>query len=158
MSIRAVFDCMIYLQAAANPAGPAMACFVRLEETGVSHDVLAEVSEVLMRPELHRKMKRLTPVTVAEFLDGIRAKARFFDPIPRAFRLPRDPDDEPYVNLAIHSEARYLVTWNERHLTYLMEDNTSEGAEFRARYPNLRIVNPPRFLELLRNDSPAPSD
>ena len=77
MSIRAVFDCMIYLQAAANPAGPAMACFERLEEHGgslcVSHDVLAEVGEVLLRPELRRKFKRLTPERVGPFLDGIAA-------------------------------------------------------------------------------------
>jgi hypothetical protein len=71
MSLRAVFDCMIYVQAAGNPAGPAMSCFLRLEESGgaliVSHDVLAEVSEVLMRPELHRKIRRLTPAIVAGF-------------------------------------------------------------------------------------------
>lgn len=150
MSVRAVFDCMIYLQAAANAAGPAMACFDRLEELGgtlcVSHDVLAEVGEVLMRPELRTKLKRLTPETVGTFLDGVRAKAQLIDPVPHAFRLTRDPKDEPYVNLAIAAQANYLVTWNARHLTYLMNADTPDGREFTQRYPTITIVDPLTFL------------
>jgi putative PIN family toxin of toxin-antitoxin system len=150
MSIRAVFDCRVFLQAAASPTGPAMACFSRLEETGgslcISRDILAEVGEVLLRPELQSKFKRLTPQRVAEFLDGVKARATLLDTVRSALQLHRDPKDEPYLNLAIEAKADYLVTWNARHLTYLMDADTPEGVEFTAKYASLRIVDPVQFL------------
>jgi predicted nucleic acid-binding protein len=59
MSVRAVFDCMLFLQAATNEAGPAFACF-QLVEAGevslyVSPEILAEVRDVLNRPSIRRK-------------------------------------------------------------------------------------------------------
>ena len=68
----------------------------------------------------------------------------------RAFPLPRDPKDEIYTDLAIEGRARYLVSWNERHLNYLMRQDTTEGKDFCARYPSLGIVTPAEFLALLR--------
>jgi len=72
---------------------------------------------------------------------------------PRAFALPRDPDDEPLIDAAVCGGASYLVTWNERHLTYLMRQDTPEGVDFCRRFPSLRILSPPEFLREL--DAPA---
>lgn len=70
------------------------------------------------------------------------------------FALPRDPDDEPLVDLAIAGGAQFLVTWNERHLNYLMQKDTPEGEEFCSRFPHLRIITPTEFLtELSRRRS-----
>ncbi|MDB5330475.1 MAG: pilt protein domain protein [Phycisphaerales bacterium] len=76
----------------------------------------------------------------------MRAKAAIFPSVPNSFSLPRDPDDEPYTDLAIAAGARYLVTWNERHLTYLMRKDTPEGRDFCERFPEVKIVDLPTFL------------
>lgn len=62
----AVFDCNIFLQAAARPLSLSAAC-LRLAEEGVvllyiSEDVLAEVSEVLRRPAIQKRFPELTDV------------------------------------------------------------------------------------------------
>ena len=54
------------------------------------------------------------------------------------------------TRLAIAADAKFLVTWNDRHLTYLMRQETPEGAEFRGRFPNLTIMDPPTFLAEIR--------
>jgi predicted nucleic acid-binding protein len=101
---------------------------------------------VLSRPELRLRLPRLTPERVGRFLDGIHRAAVIVDPVPHAFSLPRDPKDEPYLDLAIAAEADFLLTWNARHLRYLMEDKTSEGREFRQKHPKLTIIDPVGFL------------
>src|SRR5579859_5544248 len=79
-----------------------------------------------------------------------RNKALLLADVPNAFQLPRDPDDEPYTDLAIAADATFLVTWNDRHLTYLMRQETPEGVEFCRRFPNVKIVDPAAFLAEIR--------
>jgi len=45
----------------------------------------------------------------------------------RMFSLPRDPKDEICTDLAIAASAQFLVTWDERHLTYLMRRDTQRA-------------------------------
>ncbi len=51
----------------------------------------------------------------------IRHVAEVLPAVPRTVALTRDTDDEPYLNLAVASGARYLVTWDrdtlERHVS-----------------------------------------
>jgi len=58
-----------------------------------------------------------------------------------------------YIDLAVAAGAHYLCTWNERHLTYLMKQDTPEGLEFCRRYPNLKILDPPAVLAALRESA-----
>ncbi|HVC92496.1 MAG TPA: putative toxin-antitoxin system toxin component, PIN family [Pirellulales bacterium] len=113
MSDRAVFDCMIYLQAVANGVGPAFACFRSVDQglvkLCVSAEVLAEVGNVLTRPRLQAKFPRLTQERAQAFINNINAKAVMIAAVPREFSLPRDPDDEPDLNLAIAARAKN--TW-----------------------------------------------
>ena len=68
--------------------------------------------------------------------------------VPQAFRLERDPKDEPYLDLAVAARARYLVS-RDRDLLDLMND-----AQFRERFPDLIVVDPPAFLQALRSSRP----
>ncbi|MGZ3389798.1 MAG: PIN domain-containing protein [Isosphaeraceae bacterium] len=57
--LKAVFDTVVYLQAALNPAGPAFAA-LELADAGrirlvASEETLEEVAEVLSRPRLRAK-------------------------------------------------------------------------------------------------------
>ena len=61
--------------------------------------------------------------------------------VPEVFGLERDPKDEPYINLALASQASYLVTW-DRDLLELMNDEA-----FRQRFPQLTILEPPALLQ-----------
>jgi putative PIN family toxin of toxin-antitoxin system len=110
----------------------------------LSAAVLAEARDVLTRPILQRKFPILTPEWVANFLTNIVAKAAWLPSVPRNFEYPRDPKDEPYVNLALAADVRFLVS-RDRDLLDRMKD-----AEFTKRYPTLTILTPEAFLRALR--------
>lgn len=65
--------------------------------------------------------------------------------VPRAFKYPRDPKDEPYVNLAIVGGAKYLVS-RDNDLLDLMHAETVDGHAFSQVYPSLTILDPVAFL------------
>jgi putative PIN family toxin of toxin-antitoxin system len=155
MTVRAVFDSMVFLQAAASPEGPARRC-LNLVDQGevalfVSNAILDEVRDVLTRPKTRRRFPLLTVDKAVAFLENVKGKAIAFPEVPRAVPLPRDPKDEPYLNLAVAAGAQYLVT-RDRDLLDLMQDSS-----FRATHPGLSIVDPVAFLQRLEPEEPPKS-
>ena len=149
-AINVVYDCMIFLQAAARPGH--VHGTMRLVRDGrvtlcLSATILEEVRDVLTRPEVRAKFPALQPDHVGVFLNDLLSRARMVQEVPPGFSLPRDKKDEPYIDLAIAAEARYLVTWNDRHLTYLMRKDTPEGLGFCQRFPGICIIDPPSFMD-----------
>ena len=110
--------------------------------------MFAEITDVLNRPGLHRKFKTLTSEVAANFLRDLSNNAEYLREVPEVFVYPRDPNDEPYVNLAVAAGVRYLVTWDS-DLLDLMDESAPAGADFRKRFPSLLIVNPVAFLREL---------
>ena len=154
-SVRVVYDCVVFLQGVGR-RGNAARKSLDLVDDGTVHlclspDVLAEIEDVLQRPEILRRFPLIESQDSQTLLRTARNKALLLAEVPKAFSLPRDPDDEPYTDLAIAAEAKFLVTWNDRHLTYLMRQETPEGVEFCRRFPNVRIVDPPTFLAEIRH-------
>ncbi len=96
---------------------------------------------MLTRPRTLRRFPLLSPESVEAFLCNTESKAVLLTAVPRAEALPRDPKDEPYLNLALAAKANYLVS-RDRDLLDLMKD---EG--FRQRHPDLVILDPVAFLE-----------
>jgi putative PIN family toxin of toxin-antitoxin system len=149
---------MVFLQATGRPSGLAAVC-LRLLEAGVitlfvSDGILREVEDVLSRPRLRRKNPLLTDQAVQQLLSRLAQLATRLDFVPLQFPFPRDPKDEPYLNLAIAARARYLVTW-DKDLLDLMADNP-EGIAFRGRFPGIRILTPVMFLRELGQTPEAP--
>lgn len=149
--IAAVFDGMTFLQAATNRKGPAGACLALVEEGHVklfvSADVLEEVRDVLYRPALRNAFqKKLTDEIALEFLDHVVAIAHVVEHVPHAYRLERDPDDEQYLNLAIITQASFIVS-RDKDLLDLMKDD-----EFRTSYPGLTVIDPAAFLKHVRTE------
>src|SRR5262245_59968787 len=109
MKPRVVFDCMVFLQGAGCPEGPARACLEMVDRDQVtlclSAEILAEVRDVMSRPKTLKKFPSLAPEWTNEFLENVQAKAAVLADVPREFTLPRDPKDAPYVNLAIAAKA-----------------------------------------------------
>lgn len=154
---RVVFDCNVFLQAAARAQGPAAAC-LRLVENGylrlyLSPEILREVEEVLSYPEIRERFKTLTDEIVQQFIEHVRELAETPRYIPKRFAYQRDVDDEPYINLAIAARADYLVS-RDRDLLDLMTGITAECKEFRQRFRFLRVVEPTALLQLIERASP----
>jgi predicted nucleic acid-binding protein len=61
----------------------------------------------------------------------------------------RDPDDEPYINLAVEARADYLVI-RDKDLLDLMTAYAPEAKEFRQKFRFLRVIEPPEFLKTAR--------
>ncbi len=149
--ISAVFDCMVFLQSAINDRGPAFACLELVESNRVqlyiSAPILSEVRDVLTRPEIQAKFPHLTPERVDIFIQKIAAIAVAVTEITNAGISLRDPDDLPYVNLAITAGAAYIVS-RDKDLLDLMKDSA-----FILRFPQLRMVDPVDFLGVVRAGS-----
>jgi putative PIN family toxin of toxin-antitoxin system len=147
MTARAVFDCMVFLQGAGKPHGPAGACF-RLVDEGkvtlcVSAEVLAEVRDVLTRPRTLQRFGSLSPNWVEEFVQSVESKAVTVTEVPKVIALERDPKDEPYLNLAVAANASFLVTRDKDLLDLMTEE------AFRERHPGLTILDPVAFLQAM---------
>lgn len=114
----------------------------------MSADVLAEIRDVLNRPEHQTKFPALTPKAVDTFLARYLRAVNWFPLVPHLYTVQRDPKDSKYVNLALAAEAPYLLT-TDRDLLDLMKPETPEGADFMQRFPKLKILDPVAFLDQL---------
>lgn len=148
--MKVVFDCMIFLQATANEKSPA-ATALDLVDTGeiklyVSEPVLEEVRKVLNRPEIRATLPQITDVLVEALFRRLDEKTILFRDVPRVFEYSRDPDDEPYLNLAIAAKAAFLVS-RDRDLLDLMTGHDTESKQFRQRFRSLKVIDPGAFLK-----------
>jgi putative PIN family toxin of toxin-antitoxin system len=118
----------------------------------ISDSAIAELREVLVRPAVQRKFPVLTADVVEAFIARIMAIAATIQPVPALFRLPRDPDDEMYVNLALAGNARFLIT-RDRDLLDLAACATREAQYLQRLRPELRILDPVALLRELSAES-----
>lgn len=152
MSIPVVYDTMLFFQAASRP-DRVHASFQAIRDQRVtlcmSPELLAEVHDVLTRPEYQSRFPALTAEGVAAFLADVTSRATLFESVRAAFSWPSHPDDDHVFNLAIHAKAKYLVTWERRILKLATE--STEAAKFLQRLaPDLGIITPQQLADTLR--------
>jgi putative PIN family toxin of toxin-antitoxin system len=159
--IGAVFDCNVLLQAAARKRGPSAAClrlaeneFVRLY---VSREILAELEDVMSRPKVRIRFPELTDAIIAEFIEHLSSTAHTIKEVPNRFSYQRDVDDEPYINLAVETEADYIVS-RDKDLLDLMTGYSSECKDFRRRFRELTVIDPIGFLSEIEKSQIESSD
>lgn len=150
---KAVFDCNVFLQAAARPFSPSAAC-LRLAEEGVvllyvSEDIFTEVSEVLRRPAIQKRFPELTSESIDKFLERVRDFSKLIKKVSPQFSYPRDVDDEIYINLAVEAEADFLVS-RDNDLLDLMTGHNDTCKDFRQRFRWLKVIDPVGFLNEMR--------
>lgn len=89
--IRALFDCMIFLQGAARRESAAGACLALVElgafELCVSREILAEVRDVLARPQIRHRFPALTGRRCPAFHRGARRTGDRFSRGPTGIPL-----------------------------------------------------------------------
>ena len=115
----------------------------------LSEEILAELTGVLKRPTIRSRYPELTDEIVEDFLKTLRNSAQITTDLPKRFSYPRDIDDEPYLNLAIETEATYLVS-RDKDLLDLMTGYSDECKEFRQRFRSLTVIEPIEFLKKVR--------
>lgn len=133
--MKIVLDTNILVSGLLQPFGPS-GQIVRLVAAGelvLCHDsrILAEYREVLLR-----KKFRFDPERVEILMEEIRAGGLPVAARPLAIRLP-DPDDEPFLEIALASGAQCLVTGNIKHYPA----DARHGVE---------VISPRSFIELYR--------
>ena len=147
---------MVFLQGAARAEGPAAAC-LRLAEAGhvelfLCEEILDELRDVLTRPKIRKKFPALTPERVGAFLARVARFAHGVANTPSVVTLARDPKDEKYLNLAVAAGVTHLVSWDQ-DLLDLMDDPSTPGQAFRAKFPDITILDPVAFLRTLETKS-----
>jgi putative PIN family toxin of toxin-antitoxin system len=150
---RVVLDTVVFVQALISGRGPAARCVQKLQFGNFIHlmsdDTSAEPRDVPFRPNLRAKYPFITDKMVSAFVLKMESLSIRIARPPRIFELPRDPKDEPFIDLAAAGAADFIVTWNQTHMTYLMGRDTPEGVDFCSRFPGIKIVAPPEFLTVL---------
>ena len=150
-AVKAAFDCNVFLQALGNPDGPAGRC-VQLAITGrvklhISVQVLDEIRDVTSRPKLIQKFK-LRIERVNNLLDSLPQIAALVNFVPEMWKYDRDPDDAHYVNLALASGARLIVS-RDKDLLDLMNGSDPQSRQLMTEHPAFRVLTPPQFLEIV---------
>ena len=149
-----VFDTVTLVQSLINPDGPAGKCFAYFEQgkisVALSRDTLAEIREVLTRPHLRNRFRQLTDRKAAELVAVLTYRGYYLRRVGQHYSYPRDPDDEPYLNLAIEVEADYLIS-RDHDLLDLMKWEQEEGRTFQRRFHFLKIVTPIEFLNVMES-------
>lgn len=152
--LRAVFDCNVFWQIFfSGSKGIAAACWELVTnetiELFVSPAVLDEIQDVLTRPETRARFPQATDQAVAAFLDEILENATFVRSAASHFVYPRDPKDEPYINLAVEANAAYIVS-RDKDLLDLMTGFDTVSKQFRQRFRPLSVIEPKGLLEVIR--------
>ena len=85
---------------------------------------------------------------VTHLLDFLRYRGMYFPKVKHWFEYQRDPDDEPYINLAIEAEADFIIS-RDSDLLDLMNWKQPNGRAFQRRFRSLKIVSPIEFLKIM---------
>ena len=129
--MKVVLDTNVLVAGLLSPFGPC-GDIVRMVSAGkltlcVDARVLSEYHEVLRRPKFNFDQDK-----VAAILDYIEHHSLVVASVPLSVSLP-DPDDKPFLEIAISGDASYLVTGNNAHFS----SQLCEGVE---------VVSPAGFL------------
>jgi putative PIN family toxin of toxin-antitoxin system len=93
--------------------------------------ILTEYRDVLHRPKFN-----FAKEDVASFLDQIEQEGLLVSAKPSRYRLP-DPDDEPFLEVALSAGVMAIVTGNKRHFQ-------------RKEYEGVKVLSPTEFLEMVK--------
>lgn len=150
--ILAVFDTNVFLQSLLNPKSIAARCLEKVRSGKVkffvSKDTLAEVRDVILRPNILARLPDADAAQIEAFIEDISNISTLISSVPESFKFQRDPKDEIIINLAVISKAEYIVS-RDKDLLNLMDGFTDDCKEFRQRFRPLKVVEPLEFLRIV---------
>jgi len=136
--MKIVLDTNVLVSGLLTPFGPSGE-IVRMVSAGelisyIDARILSEYQEVLHRPKF-----KFNKDHISILLDFIKIYGQFVSSLPLKNRLP-DPDDEPFLEVAIAGKVRSLITGNIVHYP----PSYREG---------IKIFSPSEFLEFYRKQN-----
>ena len=133
--MRIVIDTNVLIAGLLSPYGPsAEVVRMTVEKMQFCYDtrILLEYKETLSR-----KKFSFDSQAIEEILCHIEKSGYLVNATPLSNKLP-DPDDAPFLEVALTSKAECLVTWNVKHFPKMF----CQG---------MRIFKPDDFLEFYRS-------
>jgi putative PIN family toxin of toxin-antitoxin system len=126
-----VLDTNVIVSGILRPYSKA-ATILRLAATGMiqlAYDlrILSEYQDVLNRPKF-----TFAREDINVFLDQVEKEGVLVSVVPLKFRLS-DPDDEPFLEVALAARAEAIITGNKRHFSKKI-------------YQGTQILSPAEFL------------
>jgi uncharacterized protein len=131
-----VIDTNIFISAALSPTGTAYQVFAKAVQNFViiqSNETYQEIASRIYKPKFD---KYISNERREEFLNIIKSKSQFIQTIS-CITSCRDPDDNKFLELAIDSKAKFLITGDKDLLTLKSQ----------VEYQSI-IISPRDFLEL----------
>lgn len=154
---RTVFDCNVYFQALISPRGPAGRCLTLALNGEIelicSVYAITELRETATDEHLRRRFG-ITDARIELLIENVEKVATFLDDAPAVVTITRDPEDAHYVNLAVASSSRLIVS-RDRDLLSLMSQGDPDSRRVRELAPRLIIVDPVAFLSMF-DQRPTP--
>ena len=133
-----VLDANIYISSLisdqGNPAKILKKWEARELDIVVSPEIIGEIERVLDYARLQRKYKRIRE-NREELIERLRKMAVIVSPAERLSIVENDESDNRYIECAVESGARYIVT-GDPHLLDIKE------------YKGIRIITPATFVIL----------
>jgi uncharacterized protein len=150
-SERVVFDCNVFAAGLINPIGSAGECIERVLDGElilfISSFVIGEIRRIPEK-ETPRRLG-VTDEKVEAILSRLLPICHLVDNPPSVYQHPIDPKDSHYVDLAVASNAKLIVS-RDRHLLNLSKPSKPGAMEFIAQFPQLQVLDPAQLLEFLR--------
>jgi len=136
--MKIVLDTNVLVSGLLTPFGPS-GKIVRMVSAGelilyIDARILSEYQDILHRPKF-----KFNKDHISIFLDFIKLYGQFVSSLPLKNRLP-DPDDEPFLEVAIAGKVQSLITGNIVHYPPAFR----EGIE---------IFSPSEFLEFFEKQN-----
>jgi putative PIN family toxin of toxin-antitoxin system len=127
-----VLDTNVIVSGILRPYSKA-AAILRLAATGMIQlvydlRILSEYQDVLNRPKF-----TFAKEDINVFLDQVEKEGVLVSVVPLKYRLS-DPDDEPFLEVALAARAEVIITGNKRHFP-------------KKKYQGTKILSPSEFLE-----------
>jgi uncharacterized protein len=139
--LRVVFDTVIFVRALINPHGIWGRLIFQYADAYtlvISPPVVAEILEVIHRPELTSRFRSLAEVQLARVIEILeQAEAVDIDEIPP---VSRDPKDDKFLATALAGVADYLVS-EDQDLLVLGDHH------------GIPIITAARFLKVLEQQA-----
>ena len=111
------------------------------------------IIQAMAYDEVRSISPNMTPARTSAFVERIAFRATLIRRIPHVMDYPRDPKDEPHIDLAVRAKADYLVT-RDKDLLSLMTGHTAVCKQFRHLTRPLRVLDPVSFLNAIGHRIP----
>lgn len=153
---RVVLDTNTLVRGFASRTSPSGEILTLCEERRMllllSRPVIVEYRRVLASQDILRRNPSITPTDVERVIRRLRYLGEYLSRIEVEFRFDRDPDDQPFLELAIQGRATHLIT-NDNDLLSLPAGHDDAAKRFRQRLHALQIVRPAQFIRAIRTNS-----